>query len=175
MKLISALTISSVVGLSTLTGVQGIDETKEPKINEKQVECVAKNMYYEAGISTKEDQEAVAWVTMNRVRANRFPDTPCEVVFQITKKASGVRVAQFSWVFIANDHEPTNKELFEELKEMAGEIIYLASRNDHWAFDPTNGSDHYYQPDLISKPRWAEVEHVIHKQKIGAHIYLKLK
>lgn len=48
----------------------------------KQVTCVALAVYYESRGESIRGQRAVAAVVMNRVRDPRFPDTPCEVLFQ---------------------------------------------------------------------------------------------
>ena len=52
-----------------------------------EVECLAQNMYFEAGKEPKLGQLAVAWVTHNRVQSGMFADTYCGVVKQ---KADGV-------------------------------------------------------------------------------------
>ena len=48
----------------------------------KQVECLAKNIYFEARNEPFAGQFAVALVTLNRVSDTAFPNTICEVVQQ---------------------------------------------------------------------------------------------
>lgn len=55
----------------------------------KQMECMAKNLYFEAAKEPFEGKLAVAQVTMNRTNHPNFPKTICEVVYQ---------KGQFSWV-----------------------------------------------------------------------------
>ena len=50
----------------------------------QQIECMAKNIYYEAGSEPYEGKLAVAQVTMNRTRNPSFPKSVCEVVKQKT-------------------------------------------------------------------------------------------
>lgn len=59
---------------------------------QKQISCLAKNIYYEAGSEPYEGKLAVATVTMNRVEHRQFPQTVCEVVYQ-----RNPRGCQFSW------------------------------------------------------------------------------
>ena len=66
------------------------------KIDLKQVACMAKNIFYEAGGETMLGQAAVARVVMNRVN-HGFAETPCKVIYQKTVINENV-VCQFSWV-----------------------------------------------------------------------------
>jgi len=67
-----------------------------PKIDMKQVLCMARNIYYEAGAETMHGQAAVARVVMNRVN-HGFAETPCKVIYQKTTINDNI-VCQFSWV-----------------------------------------------------------------------------
>ena len=49
---------------------------------EKQLECLAKNIYFEARNEPFVGQFAVALVTLNRVHDTDFPNTVCEVVYE---------------------------------------------------------------------------------------------
>ena len=66
------------------------------KIDLKQVACMAKNIFYEAGGETMLGQAAVARVVMNRVN-HGFAETPCKVIYQKTVINENV-ICQFSWV-----------------------------------------------------------------------------
>lgn len=63
----------------------------------KELACLTKNIYYEAGSESFEGMVAVANVTLNRVNDERYPKTICGVVQQKTKIDQKV-VCQFSWV-----------------------------------------------------------------------------
>ena len=71
----------------------------EPTIKEqvgadinKQIICIAKNIYYEAAKESHEGKLAVAQVTINRANSKRYPSDFCGVVYQKT----GV-TCQFTW------------------------------------------------------------------------------
>lgn len=54
----------------------------------QQVDCLARNIYFESRGEPIDGQYAVAFVTLNRVEDERWPDSICEVVYQ---------PSQFSW------------------------------------------------------------------------------
>ena len=63
-------------------------------------ECLADNIYFEARNQGFAGWVAVAQVTLNRVRDDRFPNTICEVVKQGLTYESGFPIrdkCQFSW------------------------------------------------------------------------------
>ena len=74
--------------------------TPELSVSEREIECLALNIYHEARGEPTRGRYAVAWVTVNRMHSAAFPDTVCEVVYQSTRnRRTGRRVAQFSWIF----------------------------------------------------------------------------
>jgi len=66
------------------------------KIDMKQIACMARNIYYEAGAEAMPGQAAIARVVLNRVN-HGFAETPCKVIYQKTLINENV-VCQFSWV-----------------------------------------------------------------------------
>ena len=70
----------------------------ENKKIQQQIHCLALNIYHEARGEKKAGQIAVAKVTLNRVKSNRYPDTVCDVVYE--KRWDKIRkryVGQFPW------------------------------------------------------------------------------
>lgn len=67
----------------------------------KQLQCMAKNIYHEAAKEKYEGKLAVAQVTMNRVNDPDFPKDVCEVVYQKTKYNQKT-TCQFSWTCFKN-------------------------------------------------------------------------
>lgn len=70
---------------------------KESSLEEQDVRCLAKNIYYEARNEPKEGKVAVGVVTLNRVENPKYPKSICEVVNHRTKSREGKTVCQFSW------------------------------------------------------------------------------
>ena len=81
---------------------------KLAKHDSRQLECMAKNILFEAGNESIEGQAAVARVVMNRVREG-FAPNPCAVIYQKFNTDQGI-VCQFSWV-CENKPEPNTKSL----------------------------------------------------------------
>lgn len=74
-----------------------VEKIYEMTLDEKELNCLAKNIYYESRGEPNEGMVAVGVVTLNRVEHPQFPDTICDVVHQRTKSKDGKTVCQFSW------------------------------------------------------------------------------
>lgn len=79
---------------------------------EKQIQCLAKNIYYEARGEPESGQYAVAHVTLNRVADTRFPNTICKVVYQKD---------QFTWT--ANPYSILEPKAWKRSKHIARQAI----------------------------------------------------
>ena len=111
--------------------------------NQKQeLECLALNIYHEARGESRVGRLLVGHVTLNRVESKLFPDSICEVVYDDW---------QFSWVRLIKNHEPKDKEAYEEILELSK---LLLNRD----FDRSEGSLFYLNPKKVNKlPRWVNV------------------
>jgi len=65
----------------------------EDKIN-RDLTCLAQNIYYEAGNEVEEGRVAVGLVTINRSQSGRYPGTICSVVNQKTTIAKSRTVTE---------------------------------------------------------------------------------
>jgi len=120
-----------------------------------QIECLAKNIYYESRSENIEGQIGVGHVTMNRVNNSYWPDTICEVVYQ---------KFQFSWTHLVKNQTPGNKKLYAAIYKLS-EKLYNGEIGDN-----TDGSTFYYA-DYIAKPNWAkQMEKSV---QLGVHIFYK--
>lgn len=121
-----------------------------------QIDCLAENIYYEAGNQDRNGQLAVALVTMNRVK-HGFSNSICSVVKQRT-----VKVCQFSWK--CESHTSPDPKLYNRVREVAL-YTYL---NYGMIKDITKGAT-YYHADYVN-PGWKNLEKTT---KIGRHIFYK--
>ena len=128
------------------------------KSSKREVECLAHNIYREAGIEGERGMMAVALVTLNRLKAQGFPDTICKVVNQ--KKNS---TCQFSWVCM-NKLPRMDERIYNYIRELAT-YVFL---NHDLIEDITNGAL-FYHADYVN-PRWKKLEVTT---KIGRHIFYK--
>jgi spore germination cell wall hydrolase CwlJ-like protein len=128
------------------------------KEEHNQIDCLALNIYREAGIEKTEGKIAVALVTMNRLKSEKFPDTVCKVVKQKTQK-----VCQFSWVCMSK--LPKIDEKIYSYSKALATAVFL---NYHLIEDFTDGAL-FYHADYVS-PKWKRLEVTT---KIGRHIFYK--
>jgi N-acetylmuramoyl-L-alanine amidase len=121
--------------------------------------CLALNIYWEARSESMNGQLAVAAVTMNRVRNERFPDTVCEVV----KQGGWQRLhqCQFSWWCDGKHDEPKEVEAWRRAQFLA-RLVYAGVSGD-----PTKGALWYHADDV--NPYWGAVTRAT--TKIGRHVF----
>ena len=122
-----------------------------------QVECLAKNIYFEARDQGWDGKIAVAFVTLNRVLSDRFPDTWCEVVWQ-----SG----QFEWTQDGKSDKPKERVKYSYIKDLAQDFI--SNYDDYQDF--TNGAE-YYHANYV-KPCWLPDSSLT--ATIGDHLFYKV-
>ena len=91
------------------------------KIDVKQVACMARNIYYEAGAEAMPGQAAVARVVMNRVN-HGFAETPCKVIYQKTVINENV-VCQFSWVCEGKDDPNKASARYKQAEMVAYQVM----------------------------------------------------
>ena len=139
-------------------------------INQTEIECMAKNIYFEAAIESTAGQLAVAQVTLNRVKSKHYPNTVCEVVYEGPHHASGHPKrdrCQFSWYCDGKDDEVRNKgKLWDNAHELAKYVLTHYFSDD--LIDITDGATHYHA-NYIDAPNWAHQKRV--KTKIDTHIF----
>lgn len=130
----------------------------------RQGRCLAENIYHEARGEPLRGRYAVAWVTMNRVRSDEFPNSICGVVHQ---KVKGV--AQFSWI-VQGMPAPHGAE-WREAQRIAR--VVLAEREDAMT-DPFDGNQNvmFYHADYVSEKssRWFRTA-LDEVGQIGDHIF----
>lgn len=128
---------------------------------ERELMCLARNIYHEARGQSEANQLAVAWVTRNR--AHIWDRTICEVVFE-SHRVNGRRVAQFSWT-IKSHARPMERDAWDLAQRLAWRV-YLASDSD----DITRGATHFHERHV--RPDWSQ--RGVHRQHIGAHVFMRI-
>jgi spore germination cell wall hydrolase CwlJ-like protein len=121
------------------------------------LQCLAKNIYHEAGIESREGKFAVAQVTLNRLRAGRWGNSICSVVYAR---------AQFSWTLNQKVRaEQPRGPLWEQSQTVAQAVLEQGYRV------PDLESAVMYHADYV-KPYW--VKSVSRIQQIGRHIFYSI-
>lgn len=121
---------------------------------QKQLSCLASNIYHEGRSLEREDQVSIGYVTINRTKNRKFPSTVCRVVFQ---------KGQFLW---------TSRES-KKIKEIDSWNTAVSIARDVFYNripDPTHGSLYFYEANLRVRPIWSRSKVVMLKRH---HIYLR--
>lgn len=89
----------------------------------KQLDCMTRNIYWEAAHEPFEGKVGVAQVVMNRVDSGKFAPTVCGVVYQKNVFYEKV-MCEFSWVCESNNKiKPINRQMWEESEEVAKKVL----------------------------------------------------
>ena len=138
----------------------------------KQVECLAKNIYFEARNEPFAGQFAVALVTLNRVRDTSFPDTICKVVYQGIHTADGFPKrdrCQFSWYCDGVSDIVRNPKAYNTTQKIANLAMLQYSKLKSEGLDYTEGAIYYHTHEI--NPRWSTAYPKV--GRIGDHIFYR--
>ena len=136
--------------------------TVTASVRERQLDCLAQNIYHEAGYEPFEGKVAVAQVTLNRAESGQFPGDICKVIYQKNIVYDRV-LCQFSWYCEGKSGiKPKNNVAYEQSMEAAKKVLMEGFRL------PSLESALYYHADYVN-PKWNKVK----VAKIGRHIFYK--
>ena len=96
-----------------------------PFLSDKDVECLARNIFYEAGGEPIEGKAAVGIVTLNRTQDERYPQTVCGVVKQRTVLSVPHRVKEVKT--IKTDWLSPPKQVVEVKTTWVQKVVYQFS------------------------------------------------
>jgi spore germination cell wall hydrolase CwlJ-like protein len=129
-------------------------------MRERQLSCLSRNIYYEAGNESFEGRVAVAQVTMNRVNSGQFPADVCKTIYQRNIFYEKV-ICQFSWTCSRDSGmRPPNTANYRESEEVAKKVLLEGFRL------PSLDKALYYHASYIS-PGWKRKRII----QIGQHIF----
>ena len=136
--------------LSRLEGI--IDTGHRVNYTKQDVECLARNIYYEAGVEDDVGKYAVGHVTVNRVRTGYWGKSICGVVYS---------PAQFSWTLLKRLPNP-DPNLYQHCRAIAQLVL---------SGEGVAGLERslFYHADYIRTPFWVDVSQ--RTKKIGQHIF----
>ena len=126
---------------------------------EKEVHCLALNIYFEARSEPESGQRAVGHVVMNRVAHPDYPATVCAVVKQGGEFP--LHRCQFSWWCDGKTDKPINKKAWAQSMRLS-RTIYLGIMKD------TTGGALWYHATYTT-PYWSKV--LRQGDRIGQHIF----
>lgn len=131
--------------------------SEQVKLTEQEKQCLARNIFFEAGVEDIKGKLAVAQVTYNRLKTKRWGKSLCDVVY--AKK-------QFSWTLDKNKRYSSPKgKLWKESLE--AKRLFLEGKR----IKGLEGSLHYHT-DYINTPKWAKKMPVA--MQVGQHIFYNM-
>jgi spore germination cell wall hydrolase CwlJ-like protein len=124
------------------------------KYSKQEFDCLARNIYYEAGVEDRLGKVAVAQVTLNRLRTSYWGKNICKVVYA---------PSQFSWTKIKHrSYMPNFGPAWEESRQVAAEVL------DQGLRIRTLKTSLFYHADYV-KPYWKDDTKRV--TKVGRHIF----
>lgn len=122
------------------------------RLSSRDFSCLARNIYYEAGVESFKGKLAVAQVTLNRVGTGQWGDDICKVVYS---------KHQFSWTATKKRRETPSGTLWEE--SMLAASMYANGLR----IAGLENSLHYHRNDV--NPDWNNGAKKV--AKIGKHLF----
>ena len=208
MSKLQSIVAKAVIGLMFLSGgvaAQEVDNSRmtakaveafdnlvyqiiNPFIDQKELQCLAKNIFYESANEPKEGKLAVGIVTINRTKDGRWPSSICGVVNQRTVISKPkqvqtevkttfstrtetktvwekVAVCQFSWNCERKRKIKENDPRWLESQEIAKMLMIGAYAEEQEKF-----SNLLYFHATHVNPRWHNLKREV---RIGQHVFYR--
>jgi len=164
-----------VLTISIAPEIYNFSDTTEPEVieakpvDQKQLKCLAENIYFEAKGESLNGQAAVARIVMNRI-THGFASTPCNVIHQFTYVTKineetldtyRVKMCQFSWVCEGKPKPNPNDPKYIKALDIAHDVLAYD------AYEDVLPRTALFFHNLTVDPLWP------YKQvaKIGNHIF----
>lgn len=143
-------TITAVQKKYDLTSIQDLDYNIQ-----RQIICLALNLYHEARGSSYESIMAVGFSTRNRLNKNK---DYCSVIWE---------KGQYVWTKRPIQGQmPKDTASWNKIMDAATKIVTVEGLKD-----TTNGADSFYSHNLKNAPRWAHKSPV--RVRIGKLVFVK--
>lgn len=158
--------LAVITTLSINTPAHGASQAKF----DREVACLAHNIYFEAHNQDRKGRIAVGNVTQNRVKSSRFANSVCGVVYDKSKRLDGTPYCEFSWAKVAKGRYCTSggkkydRAIYNDIKETATNLLKV----NH--VDYTGGAL-FYHADYVNGG-WFK-RNLTKTVKIGTHIFYK--
>ena len=145
------------------------------KYTPEDAKCLAKNIYFEAGVESTAGKLAVANVTINRAIHVNYPNTICGVVregihYYNASKDEYFPVrdrCQFSWYCDGLGDNPREGRTWESAQELAKKV--LTNHYDKALIDITDGAMYYHANWMETYPSWSKKKKIM--TSIDRHIF----
>lgn len=132
----------------------------ETQVDQREQNCLAQAIYYEARGETQRGQVAVAEVIMNRVRSAHYPNSVCGVVYQGSHRSTG---CQFTFTCDGSlAHRPRGRA-WDRAQRVANAVLLGYTR------PLTQGATHYHT--VAVNPVWNSG--LVETVRVGTHVFYR--
>jgi len=150
---------------------------KTAMVLDDEVDCLARNIYFEARSLSTGGKMAVAQVTLNRVKSDRFPSSICDVVYEgrhyyNSKLRDFVPIrnrCQFSWYCDGKSDAIHNEKKFNKIVEFSKYFVNDYYHKDH--VDITDGALFYHASWMEKYPKWSKTKRKL--AQFDSHIFYR--
>ena len=129
---------------------------------ERELTCLAMNVYFESGNKSYQEKLAIAIVTMNRVNNDNYPKTICGVVWE---KRPHSKKCQFAWTCDGKSDRIIDSGKYFESLQVAKEVLINSKKSSIIDKEVI-----YFHANYI-KPEWSK--HMVYVASIGTHVFYK--
>lgn len=137
-----------------------LDEVTPGFGKDRELNCLAEAVYYEARSEDVAGQLAVAEVVMNRVANPHYPKTVCGVVFQGQYRETG---CQFTFTCDGSRSQRPSGQAWDRARDIALNVLLGLNT-------PVTGTATHYHTDYVN-PYWAAG--LVETRIIGTHIFYR--
>lgn len=151
---INGAVAASIIAVGVVQSQEVQAQERLEAISMEDRQCLAKNIYFEARSESIAGQVAVAWVTLNRMESDRFPNSVCGVVYQARKDSAGNprrNQCQFSWYCDGKSDRIRNQREWEDVKLITDVVLIDWARANA---SPVENAT-FYHADYVD-PYWAD-------------------
>ena len=149
--------------LQAVFALQDDKRNRARELHAQNLDCLARNVYFEARGEPAAGQYAVAEVTLNRKASGRYPRTICGVVYEKNwDPIRGRYVGAFSWTEFRNLPEPSGEE-WDRARKVAEAVYYGRTP------PALQGALLFHATHI--KPEWAKDRQPV--AHIGRHIFYR--
>ena len=127
---------------------------------QRALECLTSAIYYEAGQESREGQQGVAQVVLNRVRHPAFPASVCGVVYQGSTRSTG---CQFTFTCDGSLARAPERSAWNRARDVAKAALA-------GMVQPAVGNATHYHANYVA-PYWAPT--LAKTAAIGAHLFYR--
>tara|TARA_R110000822_G_scaffold142071_2_gene280053 strand:- start:1722 stop:2369 length:648 start_codon:yes stop_codon:yes gene_type:complete len=137
------------------------------KIDDKDLACLARNLYHESRSESDIGKLAVAMVVLNRVASPAFPNNICDVIYQPSRNSARPMGCQFSWTCDGKSDVIKDTKQYDAILTLSRDIL----RGRHSIVNIVDGALYYHA--VYVNPSWARYFQRV--ARIDTHIFYKNK